>query len=48
MQEIIESIYNGQWKQALELMERYNINFKELEAEGVSARAIAVLADMKG
>ena len=48
MQEIIESIYNGQWKQALAQMTENNINFKELEAEGVSARAIAVLADMKG
>ena len=48
MEQIIESIVNGQWRQALELMERYDINFKELEAEGVSARDIAVLADMKG
>ena len=37
---------NGQRTQALKQMEGHNINFKELAEEGVSARDIAVMADM--
>ena len=48
MQTVLDSIINGQWRQALVQMSEFNINFKELEAEGVSARDIAILADMKG
>ena len=47
MEQILDSIVNGQWTQVLEQMERYDVNFKELEAEGVSARDIAILADKK-
>ena len=48
MQTVLDGIVNGQWKQVLEQMSEFNINFKELVAEGVSARDIAILADMKG
>ncbi len=48
MSEIINSITNGQWTQVLEQMDYYNITFKELADAGVSARDIAILADMKG
>ena len=47
MDEILESIINGQRKQALEQMERYDINFKELALAGVDAYDIAILADKK-
>ncbi len=48
MEGVLNSIINGQWKQALAQMREFDINFKELETEGVTARDIAILADMKG
>ena len=47
MESIIRNIANGQWRDARDAMTEFNINFKELQEAGVSARAIAVLADME-
>ncbi len=48
MEEVLASITNGQRAQALEQMERYNIDFKELYLVTQDGYEIAVLADMKG
>ena len=55
MQTIIDSIINGQRRQALAQMEEFDVNFKELLSElehnlgeGAAGREIAILADMKG
>jgi len=45
MEQVLNSIGNGQWSQVIEQMKRFDINFKELEAEGVKARDIAIVAD---
>ena len=48
MEEILDSIVNGQWRQALAQMSEFDVNFKELAMEGVLAHDIAIIADMKG
>ena len=43
---VIHSIEQGQWSEAKRFFTALNVTFKELAEEGVSARDIAVLADM--
>lgn len=45
METVLDSIGNGQWSQVIEQMKRYDIEFKDLESEGVRARDIAIIAD---